>query len=179
MEEWKRVCGYEDYEVSNLGRVRSWRQGIRSKPKSKPVIIAGSDRLGYRAVDLYDRMSGHKQFGIHRLVCEAFLLNPGDKPYVNHKNFDRSDNRAENLEWCTAHENTLHAKAGGRCNGGHGASELNGGKRHPKAKLSLGDARRIKELLANGEKQRVIAEMFGVGRTAIADIKRGRTWSHA
>ena len=62
---------------------------------------------GYQAVTLsYDGES--KGYRVHRLVAKAFLPNPENKPCINHKNGKRSDNRVENLEWCTYSENNQH-----------------------------------------------------------------------
>lgn len=66
---------------------------------------------GYLTVSL----SG-KIVGVHRLVADAFIPNPENKPQVNHKNADKTDNNADNLEWCTASENSRHAVAMGLCN---------------------------------------------------------------
>ena len=99
-EDWMPVFGYEGlYEVSNLGTVRSARTG-------KPLKDNETDR--YSRVKLYKNLKG-KCFMIHRLVASAFCENPDGKPFVNHIDGDRKNNKASNLEWCTASENEIHA----------------------------------------------------------------------
>ena len=96
METWKAISGYEGiYEVSDLGRVRSlvhrnrWKPGIL-KPLKHP--------RGYIQVGL--RKDGHtKQTLVHRLVAEAFIPNPQGLDTVNHKDEDKTNNSASNLEW--------------------------------------------------------------------------------
>jgi hypothetical protein len=107
-EIWKPILGYEGrYEVSNLGRVLSVRADSFLKPNTM--------NHGYVCVHLY---SGGKQTRvvktIHQLVAKAFIDNPYGCREVNHKNFLRSDNRVENLEWVTRRENVRHAIDGGR-----------------------------------------------------------------
>ena len=111
-EEWRDVVGYEGrYQVSSMGRVKSlerkiphWRGGERIQKERilKPFVVGGYLRVGL-SVD-----GKLKRLRVHRLVCEAFHENPENKPEVNHINEDKTDNRAVNLEWCTAKENCNH-----------------------------------------------------------------------
>ena len=106
MEEWRDIPGYESfYQVSNLGNVRSIRFNKIRNMKSW-------DSNGYRAVELYLNNNGYT-VGIHRLVALAFIPNPENKPEVNHKDRNRSNNNVENLEWVTQSENIAHAYRSG------------------------------------------------------------------
>ena len=106
MEEWKPVVGYEGiYEVSNLGRVKSLNYRCTGKEGILSLIPQGN---GYNQVILY-KNGKRKPHLVHRLVAQAFIPNPLGLPDVNHKIDDyehRSDNRVENLEWCTAKYNS-------------------------------------------------------------------------
>ena len=112
-EEWRDVAGYEDlYQVSSEGRVKSlerklphWRGG--EQIKKERILKPDVSQDGYLRVGLYAG-GKRKRFRVHRLVCEAFHENPENKPEVNHINEDKTDNRAVNLEWCTAKENCNH-----------------------------------------------------------------------
>ena len=98
---WKTIEGYENYMVSNMGEVKSFyksNEGVNLKP-----TLRGS----YYSVALTNN-TGLKRFSVHRLVAQAFIPNINDEPYINHKNGDKLDNRAFNLEWCTAKHNTNH-----------------------------------------------------------------------
>ena len=104
---WKSIPGYEGmYEVANTGQVRNTRSGR--------VLTA---RLGgtakYRFVSLW-KNNREKHFLVHRLVASAFVENPYGKPQVNHKDLDKENNEASNLEWVTVSENHRHAFANGR-----------------------------------------------------------------
>lgn len=104
-EEWRDIKGYEGlYQVSNLGRVKSlpkYRKTIYEYV-SKPMILSprARGRKGYLAVAL-NKDGKTKQFGIHRLVAQAFCPNPNGYVEVNHKDEDKTNNRADNLEWCS------------------------------------------------------------------------------
>ena len=110
-EQWKPIAGYEGlYEVSNLGRVKSIARLVpypNGKGHNYPERIRriNTDRAGYKYVDLWKDGKG-RSAKVHRLVAQTFIPNPSHLPEVNHINEDKTDNRAENLEWCTAEYNS-------------------------------------------------------------------------
>lgn len=114
MEEiWKDIPGFEGlYKVSNFGRVkklaktRIYNNGTRTVIPEH-FIKATANNRGYLNVPLYSNNERYTK-KVHRLVAEVFLDNTDDKPYVNHINGNKADNRVENLEWCTPSENNIH-----------------------------------------------------------------------
>lgn len=106
MEEiFKDIRGYEGlYKVSNLGNVISYYGSKKTQKARKPI----TQKYGYHQLNL--KKNGQlKMFLVHRLVAIAFIPNPKNLPQVNHINGIKTDNRVENLEWCTAKQNTLHS----------------------------------------------------------------------
>ena len=100
VETWKPVFGYEGgYDVSDQGRIRSFRKGFRGK-----ILRMKSDKDGYLGVSLYKEKKP-KCFRVHRLVAEAFIPNPDEKPVVHHKDENVQNNAVSNLEWVTNKEN--------------------------------------------------------------------------
>lgn len=98
-EEWKDILGYENlYFVSNLGNIKS----------SKKIISQQDNGKGYLVVHL-SKNGKPRWLLVHRLVAKAFLDNPLNKPCVNHKDGNRSNNNVDNLEWVTYSENNLHS----------------------------------------------------------------------
>jgi len=117
MEEiWKDIPGYDgNYQVSNMGRIRSVERTVvvdggkkLYKRKLSGRIIEQHLNRGYPYVTLRKDGKSYTE-KIHRCVCAAFIDNPHGFGDVNHKNGDRSDNRAENLEWCTRQYNIWHS----------------------------------------------------------------------
>lgn len=103
-EVWKSIKGFEGlYEVSDLGNVRNINGRLR-----KPFLI----HQGYLMIDLFHNYK-RRHARVNRLVAEAFISNPDNKTEVNHKNGNKTDNRAENLEWTTKSENMIHAYKNG------------------------------------------------------------------
>ena len=106
MEEWRDIKGYEGYyQISNFGRVKSLSRDVGSNRCKKETIMKTSlDKDGYEHLVL--RKNGkQRHFRVNRLVAEAFLENPNNYPQVNHKDEDKTNNNANNLEWCSAKYN--------------------------------------------------------------------------
>lgn len=109
-EIWKDIPNYEGlYQVSNIGRVRSYDRNIIYISKTGKVckrllpgriMIARVGDDGYYSVELYKNKSS-KRIKIHRLVALTFIPNPNNFPCINHKDETRTNNNVENLEWCT------------------------------------------------------------------------------
>lgn len=114
MEEWKDIEGYEGlYQVSNLGKVKSLsRIIIRSNGRQHTVkekyIKQFQDKCGYMVAYLC-KCGKKSNCRVHRLVANAFIPNLKNKPQVNHKDGNKTNNNVNNLEWCTNGENQIHA----------------------------------------------------------------------
>ena len=113
MEEiWKDIEGYEGlYQVSNFGRVKSLDRVVFSKRWGglymhikEFIMLPQKTQTGYLRLELY-KEGKSKKHKVHRLVAQAFIPNPENKPQVDHINGLKTDNRAENLRWSTAEEN--------------------------------------------------------------------------
>ena len=119
-EIWKDISGYEGaYQVSNLGRVRSLDRsrvvkdshgGYMTRTDKGCMMTPNDNGHGYLAVGLASGSPRkRKNKYVHRLVAEAFCENHENKPDVNHKDYDRRNNRADNLEWVTEKENITYS----------------------------------------------------------------------
>lgn len=105
-EIWKAIPGYEGlYEVSNLGHVRSVARIVRASGISQRrafgrVLKPYTNKLRYQYVAL-SKDGKPKTLLVHRLVANVFVPNPNNYSIINHKDENPSNNRADNLEWCT------------------------------------------------------------------------------
>ena len=108
MEVWKSVKGYERYlAVSNQGRVKSFMRNPDGN-----ILKPQADNKGYMRLSCTIERK-KVRFKLHRLVAEHFIDNPDGKPQVNHKDGNKRNNAAYNLEWTTNAENARHAIASG------------------------------------------------------------------
>ena len=112
-EIFRDVVGYEGlYEVSNYGRVRRKVDLFSKNSKNREPFYIKPDidyirRTGYLRVDLSNNGKS-KHFFVHRLVAEAFIPNPYNFPFINHKDEDKANPRMDNLEWCTVRYNSSY-----------------------------------------------------------------------
>jgi len=159
MEIWKEIEGFEGYQVSNLGRVKSF------KKSTKGVILKQSNTIPYLQVTLCSS-SERKNLTVHRLVCKAFNNNPcpSKQTYVNHIDGNPLNNAAINLEWCTPKENHEHAQ-----------QVLKVGLKNNR-KLSDADVLTIRWMCNNGSKFSHIAREFGVSHKCVTNIVKRKTF---
>lgn len=127
MEIWKDIIDFEGlYKISNIGRVKSLTRYVKHSRGGKMIlhgrILKQIEKTnGYMLVGLNKNSKGYKKH-VHRLVAEAFIPNPYNKPQVNHKDLNKKNNTLNNLEWVSSSENIKH-------------SYKNGNRKSPKSML--------------------------------------------
>jgi len=100
MTEWKKIEGHEGYEISVEGVRSYWERGSKNKLEIPVMLKFSINNYGYYRFNL-----GGKTRYFHRLLMIAFVPNPENKPFIDHINRIRTDNRIENLRWATMEEN--------------------------------------------------------------------------
>lgn len=171
-EIWVSVPGWPGYEVSDRGRVRSWkwpgkmRAWVEDRSRS-PRVLRPDVRNGYLGVLLSDKDRGRRHVNIHVLVLEAFVGPRPEGMQVAHTNGERHDNRIENLRWATPSSNNADKHA-------HGTHQH--GERIGSAKLTATDVHEIVTLRRDGVGVARLADKFGVCRNTITNITTGRAW---
>lgn len=99
MEQWKQIEGFQDYQISNLGNIKSFKQNKNGK-----LLSLKPNSKGYIVAKLYSNGQSYNKM-VHRLVLETFCPIDDKDKEVDHINRNRSDNRLENLHWVTPSEN--------------------------------------------------------------------------
>ena len=171
-EEWKEIIfddnisENEKFKISNYGRIINCKL-------DKEFLVKEYFINGYQNLPVKQKKNGKQTSRyVHRLVAEHFLEKNDGEEYVIHLNYDKTDNRVENLKWATKREKELHQ-----------FSNPNWEKvikeRNKKiGKLSEGKVKIIKRQLKNNRTRiNMIAKRFGVSDTQIHRIKKGENWS--
>jgi hypothetical protein len=173
--EWRPIKDYEGlYEVSNYGDIKRLGRTI-TYPCGRKVVLKDMIRArcqnssGYTIVDLTKNRKG-KSYRVHILVAQAFIPNPDNKSQVNHKDFNKTNNHIDNLEWVHPIENTRHAI---------NSKKHNHGEIHYEAKITNNDAKEIYRLYAlEGVSAKLVAKKFNITTNIVYNIKTKRTWKH-
>ena len=172
-EIWKEVEGYNGvYFISNIGNVKSVDHYCENRTGSGKqtgrTLKQQITRKGYSQVSLSNSGKRFKT-GAHRLVALTFIPNTENKPQVNHINGIKTDNRVENLEWCTNKENQIHAVK-------NGLTKCNKSEKHHNSKLTNIEVFEIRERIKKGETQSKIAKEFSISSAAICQINLNKTY---
>lgn len=162
-EEWKRIKGFDNYYISNLGNVKNNTGDLIALELSSP---------GYYRVHL-SKLGKAKHYSVHRLVAESFLVKPRGCNVVNHKDGCKTNNTLTNLEWCTHSTNLRHAYDSGLRIG-------NFGRKNGQAKLSENDVIEIRKRYVKRSKTHnanTLSKQFNVSPRLILAIVNGERWS--
>lgn len=189
-EIWKDVKGYEGfYQVSNLGNVKSLtRENVYYNPYAgrdcvrtfrERILKQKKNRGGYIVVHLRDASSDLESWPtVHRLVSEAFIPNPENKPTINHKDGVKTNNLLDNLEWNTWSENTKHAYDNGLAKPPDAIKYALKGEDSPHSKLTVAQVLEIRRLRQDGLTLVKIASMFGIYFSTVDKICKREAWKH-
>jgi len=162
MEIWKTIEGFEDYQISNLGNVKSFK-----KHKKGFVLKPFLSTSGYLTITLFIDKKNYKKM-IHRLISIAFIENTFNLPCVNHKDGNKTNNNILNLEWCSYKENNNHALY----------SKLRlpkQGINHVNSKLTEKEVLEIRNSVLS---QKKIALKYNISSTLVFYIQKRIRWNH-
>jgi len=169
-EFWKDIPGYEGiYQASSFGRIKSLAKIVNHNSGGKrkvaeKIFNIRLNAYGYCVVTVYSK-GEMKSKRSNRLVALTFIPNPENKPYVNHISGIKTDDRPNNLEWCTAQENSIHAVKMGLLKN----SSMRGEK-HNTFKLTFKEVTEIRRLKSDGGDLKNISESFNISKDHASKI---------
>jgi hypothetical protein len=180
-EIWKDIIGYEGYyKVSNLGNIRSLDRLV-NKPNKTSYIRKGKlcnqskSNLGYMTVGFTVNNKKVNKY-VHRLVAEAFITNINNYPQVNHIDCNKTNNRINNLEWCTNSQNHIHASKNG-LNKLHLHRVAYSGEENGRALLTKEQVLEIKEkYIPYKYSAKKLAKEYNVSESCITHILNNTSW---
>ena len=171
MELWLPTQGYPHYEVSNNGRVRSFRNRQGSGLDSIPHLLTPrlQKHVRYLTVSMVNAARQKKTVTVHRLVIEAFHGPCPEGLQCAHLDGNNVNNHSENLSWCSSKENHHQRIEHGKT----GIGEKNG-----RAKLSKIEVIEMHERRLEGETLEALGQKYGVQKAAVWKIVHGHSWKH-
>jgi hypothetical protein len=170
MEIFKDIIGYEGiYQISNLGNIKSLERLVNNhsnfkKRLKEKILKKNISKTGYYVVDLKNNCN-RKTLKVHRLIAIHFIENKLNKCFINHINGIKTDNRIENLEWCTIKENNFHAQKTGLKN--------DIGANNSRAKLLTQDVIFIRQ---SKLKLKELSLMFNMNESGISKVRLYKTY---
>jgi DNA-binding XRE family transcriptional regulator len=163
-ERFKPLKNFPGYFISENGTVYN--------SKKDKIVKQTSYGGGYLGVCIKNSKNNRRNFLVHRLVAETFIWNGENKPFVNHKDGNKQNPRLENLEWCTAKENSEHAIKYGLTN-----FKNNSGVENAHSKLNPQSVLKIRRLYKyNGLTQTEIAQRFNITQANVNLIIKNKAW---
>lgn len=173
-EDWKDLQLEEGLYTKKANRISSQGRVISVEENGKTQLLKLTPTNGYPMVNAYQKRNGKKSGRyVHKLVAQHFLERKENEEFVIHINYDKLDNRVENLKWATKREKELHQFSG--------PTHLNRKPRLHSAKLTEVKVRLIKRKINDPNRKtrmKMIAKQFGVSEMQLYRIKSGENWGH-